>query len=119
VSDQAGAKEAFKEFKSELERHIRWEERILFPCFDYKHTHLKHSPIPLLHREHEQILVYLADIEGKLAKADFNTDNNERDIEVALRLHSQNEEEGLFPALDRILTDQERVAIYAAMDRCK
>ena len=119
ATDRADAKEAFKEFKVELERHIRWEERILFPCFDHKYTHLKYSPISLLHREHEQILVYLADLEGKLAKADFNTDAHERDIEMALRLHSENEEEGLFPALDKVLTDTERVAIMEAMDRCK
>lgn len=119
ATDRAGAKEAFNEFKSELERHIRWEERILFPWFDHKYTHLKYSPIPLLHREHEQILVYLADIQGKLAKEDFSTDENERDIEMALRLHSENEEDGLFPALDKILTVQERAAIYEAMDQCK
>ena len=118
VTNWPGAKEAFKEFKFELERHIRWEERVLFPWFDRKYEHLKFSPVPALHREHEQILVYLADIEGKLAREDFNTDDNERDIEMALREHSQNEEEGVFPALDRILSEQERDAIFAAMSKC-
>ena len=118
ATNRPGANEAFKEFKSELERHIRWEERVLFPWFDAKFKHLKFSPIPGLHCEHEQILVYLADIEGKLAREDFNTDDNERDIEMALREHSQNEEEGVFPALDKILSEQERDAIFAAMNKC-
>ena len=115
ATNRPGAREVFEEFKSELERHILWEERILFPWFDQKCGNLNFSPIPSLHREHEQILVCLDDITQKLVREDLSSDDEEKDLERALCLHNEKEEQELFPALDESLTDQERTAVFAAM----
>jgi iron-sulfur cluster repair protein YtfE (RIC family) len=36
LSDRESAGRAFQEFKAGLERHIAWEEEILFPAFENK-----------------------------------------------------------------------------------
>ena len=118
-TDRSEARNVFHQFKSELERHIRWEEQILFPWFNHKYANLKYSPIPILNREHGQILVYLDDIARKLARDDFDTKVDEDAIEMVIDMHNQKEEGELFPALDKVLTDQERAAILDAMSRCK
>ncbi|MGO8700445.1 MAG: hemerythrin domain-containing protein [Limisphaerales bacterium] len=53
------ASEAFREFRAGLERHIVWEERLLFRWYDQKLGHLRNCLTAALRREHEQILVYL------------------------------------------------------------
>jgi iron-sulfur cluster repair protein YtfE (RIC family) len=113
--DPEAAREAFLKFKTDLERHILWEERILFPCFEHKYNNVPHSPIAILHREHEQILVCLDDIEEKLSDSNFATEKDERNIEESLLRHNAKEEVEFFPALDFVLDDDERAAIFRAM----
>ena len=117
ATDRPAARQVFLEFKGELERHIRWEESILFPCFDQKYSHLQYSPLPTLHREHGQILVCLDDIAQKLGREDFDTEADEKNIEAALIRHNKKEEQDLFPALDKILDERERAAVFRAMSR--
>src|SRR5689334_5216956 len=119
AADQAGAKRAFYEFKAGMERHIRQEEAILFPCFTRKCAGFRSSPVEALKRDHGQILNYLAEIARKLERSDFNTDQDEQNVESAVDFHSQSEDEELFPILDELLTEQERAIIFEALDRCE
>lgn len=119
TTNRSEAKSVFNQFKSELERHIRWEEQILFPWFDHKYADLKFSPIPVLNREHDQILVYLDDIARKLARDDFDTKLAEDSIQMVIDMHNEQEEGEFFPALDKVLTEQERTHILDAMSKCK
>jgi len=117
AGDQGKAAAAFQGFKAGLERHILWEERILFPWYDQKLGHLGNCLTPLLRREHGQILVYLEEISKKLAQGNFATDNEEAGLEMVLRLHNQKEEDALYPAMDQILNDEQRAALFVAMKK--
>jgi iron-sulfur cluster repair protein YtfE (RIC family) len=119
AANPSGAKQAFEEFKAGMERHIRQEEMILFPCFEHKCDGRRFSPIDALKRDHGQILNYLDDIARKLASADFDTAAEEQNLESALDFHSQSEEEELFPVLDELLTEEERTIICETLDRCQ
>jgi iron-sulfur cluster repair protein YtfE (RIC family) len=61
-SDFSKAKQFFKEFKIGLQRHIIWEEEILFPLFEEK-TGLKNGgPTEVMRLEHRQIKTHLETI---------------------------------------------------------
>src|SRR5690348_904548 len=49
------AKEAFMQFKSGLERHIRWEEEILFPLWEDKTGMSDGGPTFVMRQEHRRI----------------------------------------------------------------
>ena len=119
ATDQAGAKMAFEEFKAGMERHIRQEEAVLFPCFARKCTGFRSSPVEALKRDHGQILNYLEEIARKLDRGDFNTTQEEQNVESAVDFHSQSEADELFPVLDELLTEQERAIIFEALERCE
>ncbi len=68
AGDHGKAMKAFHEFKTGLEQHILWEERILLPWYDKQLGHLRNCLIPSLRREHAQILVCLKEIAEKLAR---------------------------------------------------
>jgi iron-sulfur cluster repair protein YtfE (RIC family) len=111
------ASEALQEFRAGLERHILWEERFLFRWYDQELGHLRNCLTAVLRREHEQILVYLDEISRKLSLEDFATGEEESRLETGLRLHNQKEEDAFYPAMDQILTDEQRAALFAAMKK--
>ena len=113
------AKEAFQGFKAGLERHILWEERILFRWYDQQLGHLRNCLTAVLRREHAQILVYLDEISRKLAQGNFATGDEETRLETVLRLHNQKEEDAFYPAMDQILNDEQRAAVFVAMKKAK
>jgi len=119
AGDHGKAMKAFHEFKTGLEQHILWEERILLPWYDRQLGHLRNCLTPSLRREHAQILVYLKEIAEKLAEGDFATEDEEAGLEMVLSMHNQKEEEALYPALDQILNDEQRAAVFVAMNKAK
>ena len=56
------AESIFLSFKSELERHIIWEEDILFPVFERKTGIKDGGPTSVMRIEHIQIKKYLQEI---------------------------------------------------------
>ncbi len=119
TTQHLAAKQALTELRSALERHILWEERILFPWFDHKRAGKPYSPTPAFKREHGQILVYLENIAWKVERGDFDTGAIEESLKLSLRLHNQREEEELYPVLDQALNAAERGAVREAMGRCQ
>jgi hemerythrin-like domain-containing protein len=117
TADRLSAKRAFQELRAKLERHIAWEERIVFPVFDHRCAATGRNPTPALRREHGQILVYLDDIAAKLEHESFDTLQDEENLQTALSLHNRTEQDELYPALEAVLKEQEREAIEAALAR--
>jgi iron-sulfur cluster repair protein YtfE (RIC family) len=116
-SNIAQAKEFFKEFKFGLQRHIVWEEQILFPLFEEK-TGLFHAgPTEVMRQEHRLIGMYLEAVHEKVRNRDPNSDNEDFALLSALAIHNQKEENILYPALDRLLSDEEKATAFAAMAR--
>ena len=109
------AMEAFKRFKNDLERHIVWEERLLFPLWEEKTGMMNSGPTVVMRGEHRHINERLAAISSKLEKGDPDTDSEELALTVLLTAHNMKEERVLYPSLDKLAKDQERDDLYDKM----
>ena len=119
ATDRTNAEKSFEEFKAGLERHIAWEEEILFLAFDRRFGHLQGGPTAVMRWEHQQIRQFLDAIALKLNQQDFATEEEEMGLEAVLCPHNQKEEDVLYPMIDQVVGDDERTEIFAAMDKTK
>ena len=103
----ADAREKFITFKQGLERHIRWEEEILFPIFQRK-TGIIEGPVAVMEDEHRQILNILEHINLKIENNDSSSNRFEHDLMVIMGHHNVKEENVLYPVLDHLLTQDEK-----------
>jgi iron-sulfur cluster repair protein YtfE (RIC family) len=116
-TDYSRAKEFFKEFKFGLQRHIVWEESILFPLFEKKTGMYHTGPTEVMRQEHRRIGELLEAIHQKVKQQDPNSDQEEQALLVALSAHNQKEEMVLYPAIDRLTSDEEKTEAFAAMEK--
>jgi iron-sulfur cluster repair protein YtfE (RIC family) len=114
-SDFAKAKEAFKEFKFGLQRHIVWEEDLLFPLWEEKTGMSEGGPTAVMRREHRLIGDCLEAIHQKVAEESPDSDREEQTLLELLGNHNMKEERVLYPAIDNVTSDQERETVYRAM----
>jgi iron-sulfur cluster repair protein YtfE (RIC family) len=114
--DFAKAREAFREFKTGLQRHILWEEGILFPLFEEKTGMHDHGPTMVMRAEHREIGRRLEALHDKVRRQDVNSEVEEQSLLQALSAHNQKEENVLYPALDRLSSREERAAAFKKME---
>jgi len=107
---------AFQEFKVGLERHIIWEEEILFPAFENK-TGMAGGPTQVMRWEHQQIRGFLEAIAGKLAAGMDATGDDEAGLLAVLGPHNHKEENILYPMIDQVTDGAERTKIFAEMEK--
>jgi len=115
TSDRQNAIKNFEEFKAGLERHIAWEEEILFPSFEKKFG--PGGPTEVMRWEHRKIRKFLDAIAEKLTHRDHDTESEEIELESVLCLHNHKEEDILYPMIDQVTSDEERSEIFAAMSK--
>ena len=101
----------FSDFKTGLERHIVWEEEILFPAFEDRTGMYSSGPTAVMRMEHRQIKEFLEEIQGRIQKQDLHTGEFEEALIRILSQHDQKEEAVLYPWIDRSLSDGEREEI--------
>ena len=99
-SDFPKAKEAFKAFKFGLQRHIVWEEDVLFPLWEEKTGMSEGGPTFVMRAEHRQIGQQLEAVHDKVG--DQNPDSDQ-------------EEQALYPAIDQLTSAQERETVFQNM----
>ena len=116
-SDSAKAKESFKEFKFGLQRHIVWEEDLLFPLWEQQTGMSEGGPTAVMRAEHRQIGQHLEAIHKKVQEHDPDSDEDERRLLGALSAHNQKEERVLYPSIDSVLSDQDRLSVFNDMKR--
>jgi iron-sulfur cluster repair protein YtfE (RIC family) len=114
--DFAKAREAFREFKTGLQRHILWEEGILFPLFEEKTGMHDHGPTVVMRAEHQEIGRRLEALHDKVRRQDMESDAEEQGLLQALFAHNQKEENVLYPAIDRLSSLEERAAAFRRME---
>lgn len=115
-SNPEKAQAAFMEFKEGLERHIVWEEELLFPQFEAKTGMTNRGPTQVMRIEHQYIRDQLNQIAAKLLGS-LPTHENETALLEALSGHNHKEEMILYPAIDDLLTEEERRTIFGAMEK--
>jgi len=116
-SDFAKAKEAFKEFKFGLQRHIVWEEDILFPLWEEKTGVSEGGPTFVMRAEHRRIGQHLEAIHDKMAEQNLEGDQEEQVLLDLLSSHNMKEERVLYPSIDEVTTQVERDAVYRSMEQ--
>ncbi len=114
-SDFAKAKEAFKEFKVGLQRHIVWEEELLFPMWEEKTGMIEDGPTPVMRFEHSQIKQLLDAIHQKVEGQNLDTDQEEQALFNLLSSHNRKEERALYPAIDNVINTDEREKVFSDM----
>jgi hemerythrin superfamily protein len=115
-SDFAKAKDAFKEFKIGLQRHIVWEEELLFPMWEEKTGMVEDGPTPVMRFEHSQIRQYLDAIHQKVEGQNPDTDREEQALLQVLGSHNRKEERALYPAIDNVTSAEERAIVFSSMN---
>jgi hemerythrin-like domain-containing protein len=115
-TDFPKAKECFKEFKLGLQRHIVWEEEILFPLFEKK-TGMTSGPTQVMRIEHRQIRDFLEAIHKKVQAQNPGSDPEESGLLAVLSAHNQKEKAILYPAIERLMSDEDRAYVFAAMKK--
>lgn len=112
--DHANAKACFVEFKLGLQRHIVWEEDILFPMWETS-TGMEGGPTAVMRAEHRQIGQALEAVHRKVQAQDPESDDEEQVLRNLLTTHNQKEERILYPAMDSVLTAHDRATLYQRM----
>ena len=104
----------FEEFDRRLERHIVWEESLLFPAAVSAAPHLEHGPVAVMKMEHERIRERKAEAIRRLRGGDASGASRavEEMLEV-LRPHNMKEERILYPACDQFLAGPAADALLA------
>lgn len=116
-TDFTKAKEFFKQFMFGLQRHIIWEEDILFPLFEQKTGMTQGGPTFVMRSEHRQIKKHLESIHEKVKARNPESEEEEQLLLNVLSMHNQKEENILYPAIDRLVTKEELSSIFSAMEK--
>jgi regulator of cell morphogenesis and NO signaling len=114
--DFAKAKQAFREFKFGLQRHIISEETVLFPLFEDKSGLRDHGPTVVMRAEHREIGRRLEALHDKVRRQDVDSEREEEELLQALAAHNQKEENVLYPAIDRLASAEEKTAAFRKME---
>ena len=110
------AESIFLLFKNELERHIIWEEDILFPVFERKTGIKDGGPTSVMRMEHIQIKDHLQEIQRKLhAKKVQDLCEEQVALFKLLESHNQKEENILYPGIDDLTSEQEKEQMVKQM----
>jgi hemerythrin superfamily protein len=113
--DFARAKEAFAEFKLGLQRHILWEEELLFPKWEENSGMAEGGPTQVMRTEHRLIADCLEAIHQKLQAQNADSDKDDQRLLELLKAHNMKEERILYPSMDQVISDEERTMLYRAM----
>jgi len=114
-SDFAKAKEAFKDFKFGLQRHIVWEEDLLFPLWEEKTGMSEGGPTFVMRAEHRRIGQQLEAIHNKVAEQNPDSDQEEQALLDLLGSHNMKEERVLYPSMDQVTSVEERETVFRNM----
>lgn len=115
-SDFAKAKAAFKEFKVGLQRHIVWEEDLLFTLWEAKTGISEGGPTMVMRSEHRQIGQLLESIHEKVEADNPETDQEEQWLMSMLGSHNMKEERVLYPSIDNVASVAEREQVFRDME---
>ena len=115
-TDPKKARENFVQFKFGLQRHIIWEEDILFPIFDKATGQGGSGPTAVMRLEHREILKHLERIHDEVAKGTFASDTAEAQLFEVLTQHNLKEEKILYSAIDAILSEEDYPSIFRRME---
>lgn len=97
----------FEEFDRRLERHIRWEEDLLFPAIVSINPMIAQGPVRIMKMEHEAIRHSKAKARDAFKKGDLAESREHCEaVKEMLAQHNMKEEGILYPACDQSLDNR-------------
>lgn len=114
-TDMPRARDFFVGFKFGLQRHIVWEEEILFPFFERK-TGMSQGPTHVMRIEHRMIGERLEAIHLKVKSGNPDSDQEERALLEILAAHNMKEESVLYPAIDSLASESDEQEVFKQME---
>ena len=106
TQEVVSADETFSRFVRGLERHLEWEEELLFPLFEQRSGMTGVGPTAVMRAEHRCFKVLLDRIQDRLS-AGSSLDGLDKELFDALTVHNRKEETLLYPWLDGLLSEEE------------
>ena len=113
-TDKNRARNLFHEFKIGLQKHIVWEEEILFPLFENKTGMYDTGPTAVMRMEHRKIKDFLEKIHRSLDE-DIQINNLEEGLIEVLAEHNNKEENILYPWIDNSASEAEKEETFTKM----
>jgi hemerythrin-like domain-containing protein len=111
------AGDALREFRQELEHHMRIEEDILFPLYEARAWRLARATSVMRH-EHVGLLAALDAMAEAIDRADGGGYRAGRArVQAILPAHHLKEEQVLYAAIDQVLTEAERQDVVQRLAR--
>ena len=117
-TDLAAANSLFNQIKADLERHIGWEEEILFPIFEGRTGMRDGEPTAVMRQEHRQIKDFLDQIQAALVQQWPAPISDTLALQDLFLQHNHKEEQFVYPVLDSLLDQTEHAKIFVATGRC-
>jgi uncharacterized protein (DUF2249 family) len=108
----------FDEFNARLERHIRWEEEVLFPAVERRAPMLVDGPGRVMRMEHVEIRAFKAQAERMLKSSppDFTRAIEALDAMAGVLIdHNRKEEAVYYPMSDQMFSAAEAATILHAV----
>lgn len=113
--DQTAAHSFFHQFKIGLQRHIVWEEEVLFPLFESQTGMRDAGPTVVMRAEHREIKAFLEQIHDAIQAGNFNIDEPATGLLAVLTDHNNKEENILYPWIDNSVSEQARLEAFTRM----
>jgi hemerythrin-like domain-containing protein/uncharacterized protein (DUF2249 family) len=113
AGDLDAARRLCAAFHQGLDRHMRFEEQLLFPVFEMR-TGLPHrGPTYVMRAEHRDIRAAVGDLCRALQNGDPTLEEQHRALRELIHEHNRKEEAILYPGTDRLLSAAESDALVA------
>jgi iron-sulfur cluster repair protein YtfE (RIC family) len=107
----------YERFESDLLRHLRVEEELIFPVFEAR-SGLMNGPTDAMRNEHRQVRMALALMRRGLMGSDaIAYGDGVRFFESVVPDHQAKEEHILYPALDSLLRPAECALLISRLQR--
>ena len=110
--DMAEARRHFLLFERRLNRHIHFEEEILFPAFESR-TASPHGATRAMRSEHREVRMMLERAARSLYGPPDGAEHACRELHEVLERHDFKEEAAFYDVLDRLLEPAESAALVA------
>lgn len=114
-SGRGGARRAFGAFRRGLERHMDWEEQLLFPLLSAAAAPAHQQLADLLCWEHRHLRLMLNGVEEHIGRDDWDSRLERTAYSSLLAAHNSLEERLVYPLLDRATTPEDRCRLWSQM----
>ncbi len=113
AGERAAARQLYTAFHRGLNRHIRFEEEVLFPVFDVKAGLPHGGPTAFMRAEHREIRMLLEDVVRAVDDGPSAVAEPRQALRAFLSEHDRKEESILYPGADLLLSEAESDALVA------